>query len=264
MVKETVMVFFFLITTPFGIALGITLSKTYKENSPSSLITVRLLNASSAGLLIYMALADLLAAAFLDTQRSRFYDLLNKIPPKGVSDASPSLSHPPGFTPATSEAHANEGEVQGAAPGFGHDAVTSPKVDAKVMDHSQEVNDSFNGEASSSILRVNHNGGSILGVLEDMEYLICSFNLIGIDKLDVATPETFTHSRVCIVTKTLGSQIKHLPDTQILPFETSSNGLQTGPISISYQNSKRQSGRHSTRRENGSGIAKNRPETERT
>lgn len=59
------MVFFFSITTPFGIALGIALSKTYKENSPSALITVGLLNASSAGLLIYMALVDLLATDFM-------------------------------------------------------------------------------------------------------------------------------------------------------------------------------------------------------
>ena len=57
--KKVAMVFFFSITTPFGIALGIGLSKTYKENSPSALITVGLLNASSAGLLIYMAIMDL-------------------------------------------------------------------------------------------------------------------------------------------------------------------------------------------------------------
>ncbi|KAK9052142.1 hypothetical protein SSX86_028770 [Deinandra increscens subsp. villosa] len=63
--KKTIMVFFFSITTPFGIALGIALSKTYKENSPSALITVGLLNASSSGLLIYMALVDLLATDFM-------------------------------------------------------------------------------------------------------------------------------------------------------------------------------------------------------
>ncbi|MFS7921701.1 hypothetical protein Hanom_Chr03g00240011 [Helianthus anomalus] len=45
------MVLFFSITIPFGIALGIALSKTDKENSPSSLIPVGLLNTSSAGLL---------------------------------------------------------------------------------------------------------------------------------------------------------------------------------------------------------------------
>ncbi|GJU55930.1 probable zinc transporter 10, partial [Tanacetum coccineum] len=64
-IKKTIMVFFFSTTTPFGIALGIGLSKVYKENSPTALITVGLLNASSAGLLIYMALVDLLAADFM-------------------------------------------------------------------------------------------------------------------------------------------------------------------------------------------------------
>ncbi|WRX28017.1 Zinc/iron permease - like 8 [Theobroma cacao] len=63
--KKVIMVFFFSVTTPFGIALGIAMSKTYKENSPTALITVGLLNASSAGLLIYMALVDLLSADFM-------------------------------------------------------------------------------------------------------------------------------------------------------------------------------------------------------
>ncbi|XP_009757202.1 fe(2+) transport protein 1-like [Nicotiana tabacum] len=65
MVKKAAMAFFFSVTTPFGIALGIALAKTYQENSPRALITVGLLNASSAGLLIYMALVDLLAADFM-------------------------------------------------------------------------------------------------------------------------------------------------------------------------------------------------------
>jgi zinc transporter 1/2/3 len=59
------MAFFFSVKTPFGIAIGIALSKMYKEKSPNALITVGLLNASSAGLLIYMALVDLLAADFM-------------------------------------------------------------------------------------------------------------------------------------------------------------------------------------------------------
>ncbi|GMN22827.1 hypothetical protein TIFTF001_053509 [Ficus carica] len=63
--KKAIMVFFFSVTTPFGIALGIAMSTIYKENSPSALITVGLLNASSAGLLIYMALVDLLSADFM-------------------------------------------------------------------------------------------------------------------------------------------------------------------------------------------------------
>lgn len=65
LVKKVAMAFFFAVTTPFGIALGMALSASYKENSPRSLITVGLLNASSAGLLIYMALVDLLAADFM-------------------------------------------------------------------------------------------------------------------------------------------------------------------------------------------------------
>ncbi|KAK6118296.1 hypothetical protein DH2020_047969 [Rehmannia glutinosa] len=64
-IKKAAMAFFFAVTTPFGIALGMALSSSYKENSPRSLITVGLLNASSAGLLIYMALVDLLAADFM-------------------------------------------------------------------------------------------------------------------------------------------------------------------------------------------------------
>ncbi|KAG2239663.1 hypothetical protein Bca52824_091502 [Brassica carinata] len=63
--KKFLMAFFFAITTPFGIALGIGLSTIYRDNSPSALITVGLLNACSAGLLIYMALVDLLAAEFM-------------------------------------------------------------------------------------------------------------------------------------------------------------------------------------------------------
>nr|GMD09529.1 fe(2+) transport protein 1-like [Ipomoea batatas] len=68
LVKKVVMAFFFSVTTPFGIALGIALSTTYRENSPRALITVGLLNASSAGLLIYMALVDLLAADFMGSK----------------------------------------------------------------------------------------------------------------------------------------------------------------------------------------------------
>ncbi|XP_010460953.1 PREDICTED: probable zinc transporter 10 [Camelina sativa] len=70
-VKKAVMAFFFAVTTPFGVALGMAISKTYKENSPDSLITVGLLNASSAGLLIYMALVDLLAADFMGKKMQR-------------------------------------------------------------------------------------------------------------------------------------------------------------------------------------------------
>nr|XP_043622932.1 fe(2+) transport protein 1-like [Erigeron canadensis] len=62
---KAILVFFFSITTPFGIALGIGLSNVYQENSPTALIVVGVLNAVSAGLLNYMALVDLLASDFM-------------------------------------------------------------------------------------------------------------------------------------------------------------------------------------------------------
>ncbi|KAL3616744.1 Fe(2+) transport protein 2 [Castilleja foliolosa] len=62
---KATMMFFFSATTPFGIGLGIGLSKVYSENSPTALIVVGLLNACSAGLLNYMALVDLLASEFM-------------------------------------------------------------------------------------------------------------------------------------------------------------------------------------------------------
>ncbi|GKD32133.1 RNA-directed DNA polymerase, eukaryota, partial [Tanacetum coccineum] len=97
-----------------------------------------------------------------------FYDLLNKLPAKGVRDASTSLSHPPGFTPKTSVTHANVGEICEDGPTNGEDMVNMPRVDAKVMDHSQEVHDSSNGESVSSFSHKVHNGGSILDILDDM------------------------------------------------------------------------------------------------
>ncbi|KAK8526098.1 hypothetical protein V6N13_017164 [Hibiscus sabdariffa] len=62
---KAIMVFLFSVTTPLGIILGVGLTKVYSETSPTALIVVGLLNASSAGLLNYMALVDLLAADFL-------------------------------------------------------------------------------------------------------------------------------------------------------------------------------------------------------
>ncbi|XP_008439828.2 fe(2+) transport protein 1-like [Cucumis melo] len=62
---KAIMVFFFSVTTPFGIGLGIGLSNVYSENSPTALIVVGILNALSAGLLNYMALVDLLAHDFM-------------------------------------------------------------------------------------------------------------------------------------------------------------------------------------------------------
>ncbi|KAH6837694.1 zinc transporter 10 precursor [Perilla frutescens var. hirtella] len=67
---------FFSVTTPLGIMLGIAVC--YKENSPRELMTEGLLNASSAGLLIYMALVDLLAADFMGAKMQGSVKLLLK------------------------------------------------------------------------------------------------------------------------------------------------------------------------------------------
>ncbi|XP_061344108.1 zinc transporter 8-like [Gastrolobium bilobum] len=61
-----IMALFFSLTTPVGIAIGIWISKGYDENSPRALIVEGILNAASSGILIYMALVDLLAADFMN------------------------------------------------------------------------------------------------------------------------------------------------------------------------------------------------------
>ncbi|GMH26034.1 hypothetical protein Nepgr_027877 [Nepenthes gracilis] len=68
---KAIMVFFFSVTTPGGIIMGILLQSVYEENSPTALIVVGVLNAVSAGLLIYMALVDLLAAEFKGSKLQR-------------------------------------------------------------------------------------------------------------------------------------------------------------------------------------------------
>ncbi|TVU29692.1 hypothetical protein EJB05_21270, partial [Eragrostis curvula] len=63
---KAALVFFLSTTTPFGVALGLALTKVYcSDTSPTALVVVGLLNAASAGLLHYMALVDLLAADFM-------------------------------------------------------------------------------------------------------------------------------------------------------------------------------------------------------
>ncbi|KAL5578072.1 hypothetical protein UlMin_019771 [Ulmus minor] len=60
------MVLFFSLTTPAGIAIGMGISSNYNENSPTALIVEGIFNSASAGILIYMALVDLLAADFMN------------------------------------------------------------------------------------------------------------------------------------------------------------------------------------------------------
>jgi len=55
------MVLSFPVTMQFGIALGMQIQKIYGETSPTALILMGMLNACSAGLLIDLALVNLLA-----------------------------------------------------------------------------------------------------------------------------------------------------------------------------------------------------------
>ncbi|KAI4323259.1 hypothetical protein L6164_022879 [Bauhinia variegata] len=64
--STAIMATFFSLTTPIGIAIGIGISSVYKQNSPTSLIVEGVFNSASAGILIYMALVDLLAADFMN------------------------------------------------------------------------------------------------------------------------------------------------------------------------------------------------------
>ncbi|KAJ6840393.1 zinc transporter 4, chloroplastic-like [Iris pallida] len=68
--SATLMAFFFAITTPMGIAVGIGISSAYNANSPRALVVEGILDSISAGILIYMALVDLIAADFLSSRMS--------------------------------------------------------------------------------------------------------------------------------------------------------------------------------------------------
>ncbi|KAK7306877.1 hypothetical protein VNO77_44837 [Canavalia gladiata] len=65
-VSATIMGLFFALTTPVGIGIGIGITNVYDESSPTALIVEGVFNAASAGILIYMALVDLLAADFMN------------------------------------------------------------------------------------------------------------------------------------------------------------------------------------------------------
>ncbi|XP_022850400.1 zinc transporter 5-like [Olea europaea var. sylvestris] len=60
-----IMALFFSLTTPIGIVIGIGITNIYGETSPNALIVEGIFNSASAGILIYMALVDLLSADFM-------------------------------------------------------------------------------------------------------------------------------------------------------------------------------------------------------
>ncbi|KAM7490542.1 hypothetical protein LguiA_033463 [Lonicera macranthoides] len=61
----TLMACFFAVTTPIGIAIGTTVSSFYNPNSPRALVIEGIFDSISAGILVYMALVDLIAADFM-------------------------------------------------------------------------------------------------------------------------------------------------------------------------------------------------------
>ncbi|KAI3768056.1 hypothetical protein L2E82_18487 [Cichorium intybus] len=62
---------FFSLTTPIGIVIGILITNSYDENSSTALIVEGVLNSASAGILIYMALVDLLSPDFMNPRMQK-------------------------------------------------------------------------------------------------------------------------------------------------------------------------------------------------
>lgn len=60
------MILFFCLTTPVGILVGMGISRVYNEYSPTALVVEGSLNSVAAGILVYMALVDLLAEDFMN------------------------------------------------------------------------------------------------------------------------------------------------------------------------------------------------------
>ncbi|ERN15298.1 zinc transporter 4, chloroplastic isoform X1 [Amborella trichopoda] len=68
--STSLMASFFSITTPVGIGIGTAISSVYNTNSPRALVVEGIFDAISAGILVYMALVDLIAADFLSKRMS--------------------------------------------------------------------------------------------------------------------------------------------------------------------------------------------------
>ncbi|RDX58280.1 Fe(2+) transport protein 3, chloroplastic [Mucuna pruriens] len=68
--SATIMACFFALTTPIGVGIGTAISSGYNPYSPGALITEGILDSLSSGILVYMALVDLIAADFLSKRMS--------------------------------------------------------------------------------------------------------------------------------------------------------------------------------------------------
>ncbi|CAG7886446.1 unnamed protein product, partial [Brassica rapa] len=67
---SAMMAFFFTITTPIGVAVGTAIASSYNSYSVAALVAEGVLDSLSAGILVYMALVDLIAADFLSKKMS--------------------------------------------------------------------------------------------------------------------------------------------------------------------------------------------------
>ncbi|GKA49395.1 RNA-directed DNA polymerase, eukaryota [Tanacetum coccineum] len=104
------------------------------------------------------------------SEDDEIYDLLKKKNSGEERVSSPSLSHPPGFTPEVSEKWTeNDMDIGDTVIGDSESNVAkafSPMFNAKVMNTSQDVLVEVNSEAEGQ--NVVNNEGSVLGVMEDI------------------------------------------------------------------------------------------------
>ncbi|KAL2317916.1 hypothetical protein Fmac_031792 [Flemingia macrophylla] len=66
--SATIMSCFLALTTPLGVAIGAAIASVFNPYSPGALIPEGILDSISAGILVYMALVDLIAADFLSNK----------------------------------------------------------------------------------------------------------------------------------------------------------------------------------------------------
>ncbi|CAA7025500.1 unnamed protein product [Microthlaspi erraticum] len=67
---SVMMAFFFAVTTPIGVSVGAAIASSYNSYSVAALVAEGVLDSLSAGILVYMALVDLIAADFLSKKMS--------------------------------------------------------------------------------------------------------------------------------------------------------------------------------------------------
>nr|GEV37249.1 hypothetical protein [Tanacetum cinerariifolium] len=92
------------------------------------------------------------------------YDMLSNKKDNVTSESRPSLSHPPGFTLEGAEHHEMLGTVNREADN-NRDKDNPVPVSARVMNTSQDIPKEMHSDSVGS--KTVHNGGSMLGVIED-------------------------------------------------------------------------------------------------